>query len=72
MGVAALLEAAGLVTAGRHKEQVQDESQANYEGWYHEEESCINWTNHVDHVYNLIRACKPAPGAWTVLDGMRV
>jgi methionyl-tRNA formyltransferase len=71
MGVAALLEAVDLVTAGRHEEKAQDESQASYEGWYHEEESRINWANHVDQVYNLIRACNPAPGAWTVLDGVR-
>jgi methionyl-tRNA formyltransferase len=25
----------------------------------------------VDQVYNLIRACNPAPGAWTVMDGVR-
>src|SRR3569832_199849 len=35
MGVAALLEAADLVVAGRHEERVQDESQACYEGWFH-------------------------------------
>jgi methionyl-tRNA formyltransferase len=72
MGVAALLEAADIVTAGRHEERVQDESKASYEGWYHEDESRINWANHVDQVYNLVRACNPAPGAWTMLQGTRV
>ena len=72
MGVAALLEAADLVTADRHEERTQDEAQASYEGWYHEEESHINWANHVNQIYNLIRACNPAPGAWTVLGGTRV
>lgn len=71
MGVAALLEAVDLVTSGRHDERPQDESQATYEGWYHEEESRINWANHVDQVYNLIRACNPSPGAWSVLGGVR-
>jgi methionyl-tRNA formyltransferase len=71
MGIAALLEAVDLVTSGRHQERPQDESHASYEGWYHEEESRINWANHVDHVYNLIRACNPSPGAWTVLGGVR-
>lgn len=70
--MAALLEAADLVTSDRYEEQAQDESQASYEGWYHEEESRINWANHLNQVYNLIRACNPAPGAWTVLDGTRV
>lgn len=72
MGVAALLEAADLVTAGRHQEHPQDESQALYEGWFRAEESHINWANHIDHVYNLVRACNPAPGAWTMLDGVKV
>jgi len=71
MGVAALLEAADLVVAGRHQERAQDESRASYEGWFHEEESRIHWGQHVDTIYNLIRACNPAPGAWTVLGGVR-
>src|SRR5881227_4002167 len=33
MGVKAMLEAADLVVAGKHREAVQDESQASYEGW---------------------------------------
>jgi methionyl-tRNA formyltransferase len=72
MGVAALLEAADTVAAGRHEESAQDESQASYEGWFHEDESRIHWHQHADQVYNLIRACNPAPGAWTMLQGERV
>lgn len=72
LGVAALLEAADLVVAGRHTETVQDEGQASYEGWFRTEESRINWSNHVDQVYNLIRACNPAPGAWCELGGVKV
>src|SRR5690348_16210990 len=33
MGVQAMIEAADLVVAGKHRETVQDESQASYEGW---------------------------------------
>jgi methionyl-tRNA formyltransferase len=72
LGVQALLEAADLVLAGQQQELVQDESLASYEGWFREQESRINWSNHVDHVYNLIRACNPAPGAWTELAGTKV
>ena len=72
MGVAALLEGADLVTAGRHEERTQDESQATYEGWFQEAESRVDWARHVDHVYNLIRACNPAPGAWTEIGGVKV
>jgi methionyl-tRNA formyltransferase len=69
MGVQAMLEAADLVVSGKHRERVQDESQASYEGWCRKAEARINWANHVDFVYNLIRGCNPAPGAWTTLEG---
>ncbi len=72
LGVAALLEAADLVVAGKHQEVTQDESQASYEGWFKAEEAKINWANHVDQIYNLIRACNPAPGAWCELGGVKV
>jgi methionyl-tRNA formyltransferase len=69
MGVKAMLEAADLVVAGRHKETVQDESKASYEGWCRKAEARLYWANHVDFVYNTIRGCNPAPGAWTTLEG---
>ena len=72
LGVAALLEAADLVVSGQRRELVQDESLASYEGWFRAGESKINWANHVDQVYNLIRACNPAPGAWTELANTKV
>lgn len=72
MGVQALLEAADLVVAGRHRELAQDESQATYEGWFRESEARVNWANHVEVVYNLIRGCNPAPGAWTTLSGAKL
>jgi methionyl-tRNA formyltransferase len=50
LGVGAMLEAADLVVAGKHKEVVQDESQASYEGWFRANEAKIHWHNHVDHV----------------------
>ena len=63
-GVKALLEAADAVVAGKARETVQDESQATYEGWCRAAESQINWANHADKIYDLIRGCNPAPGAW--------
>ena len=71
-GVQAMLEAADLVVAGKHTETVQDESQATYEGWCRVGESRINFANHVDFVYDLIRGCNPAPGAWTTLGGKKL
>jgi len=69
MGVKAMLEAADLVVAGKHQETVQDESRATYEGWCRKAEARLHWANHLDFVYNTIRGCNPAPGAWTTLEG---
>jgi len=72
MGVAALQEAADLMVSGRAAQMAQDESQASYLGWCRGGESRINWHNHIDLVYNLIRGCNPAPGAWTTLKGKKL
>jgi methionyl-tRNA formyltransferase len=72
MGVAALIEAADLVVSGRTQAVPQDESCASYEGWCRDPEARINWHAHVDQVYNLIRGCDPAPGAWTLFNQKRL
>ena len=72
VGVKALLEAADLGVAGKHQEIVQDESKANYEGWFGVDAAQIHWATHITQIYNLIRACNPAPGAWTKLGEQKV
>ena len=72
MGIKAMLEAADLVLAGKHRETTQDESQATYEGWCRSAEARIDWAKPVAQVYDLIRGCNPAPGAWTTLAGKKV
>jgi len=72
MGIQAMLKAADLVMAGKHRETVQDENQASYEGWCRAAEARIYWHNHVDCIYNLIRGCNPAPGAWTTFAGKKI
>ena len=67
-----MLEAADLVVAAKHKETVQDEAQASYEGWCRAAEARIDWAKPIDHVHNLIRGCNPAPGAWTTLNGKKL
>jgi methionyl-tRNA formyltransferase len=66
LGVESLVQAADLVVSGRAHESTQNEHEATYEGWVREAESHINWAQHVDLVYDLIRGCNPAPGAWTM------
>jgi methionyl-tRNA formyltransferase len=72
LGVTALLEAADLVVANKHQEVVQDESKANYEGWFDANAAQIHWATHISQIYNLIRACNPAPGAWTKFGEQKV
>jgi methionyl-tRNA formyltransferase len=72
MGIAALQEAADLVVRGVAAGTVQDESQASYEGWCRDPEARINWHNHLDLIYNLIRGCDPAPAAWTTFKGKKL
>jgi len=72
MGITALQDAADLVLSGRAQESAQDESEASYEGWCRAAEAHINWHSHVDLLYNLIRGCNPAPGAWTTFNGKKL
>jgi len=72
MGVDAMLEAADLVVAGKHRETTQDESQASYEGWFREAEAKIHWADHANSIHDLIRGADPAPGAWTTLNGVKL
>jgi methionyl-tRNA formyltransferase len=72
LGIKALLEAADLVVAHQHQEIPQDESLANYEGWFEVNAAQIHWASHITQTYNLIRACNPAPGAWTKMGEQKV
>lgn len=72
LGVAALVEAAEQVIAGKVEAQAQHEEDASYEGTIGEAESEIRWASHIDLTYDLIRGCNPAPGAWTTLDGRKL
>jgi methionyl-tRNA formyltransferase len=72
LGIDALQEAADLIVSRAAVATPQDESQASYEGWCRDAEARINWHNHVDWVYNLIRGCDPAPAAWTTFNGKKL
>jgi len=72
MGVAGLIEVADMVIAGKAPAIAQYEPDAGYEGIIREAETRINWANHVDITFNLIRGCNPAPGAWTTHDGKKL
>lgn len=62
-GVAATVECAELVLAGKAKGVPQDESLATYEPLCRDQHACVDWACSVSHVHNLIRGCDPSPGA---------
>jgi methionyl-tRNA formyltransferase len=72
MGVAGLLETADKVVAGKAPALAQYEPHAGYEGILRDAESQIHWATHVDQIFNLIRGCNPAPGAWTTHEGKKL
>jgi len=69
MGVDALLEAVDLVRAGTAPRISQDESLATYEGPCERDNARLDWAKPWRQVYDLIRGCDPAPGAWTTFEG---
>ncbi len=50
----------------------QDESKATYEFRCKKSHAAIDWNKPAAEVYNLIRGCNPAPGAWTTHHGIEV
>src|SRR5215212_10562480 len=69
MGVDAMMESVDLVKAGKAPRIKQDESLATYEGRCGADNARIDWGKPWKQIYNLIRGCSPAPGAWTTHDG---
>lgn len=61
-----------LFRAGNPPHIVPDEAQASYERRCTAKHAKIDWNKPVGQVYNLIRGCNPAPGAWTTLKGETV
>jgi methionyl-tRNA formyltransferase len=72
LGVEALMEASRLVLASGAPALPQDPSAASYEGWCRAPEARVNWHDHGDRIYNLIRGCDPVPGAWTHYKGEKL
>jgi methionyl-tRNA formyltransferase len=62
-GVAATVECAELVLAGKARGVAQDETLASYEPLCRDEHACVDWARPVVQVHNLIRGCDPSPGA---------
>jgi methionyl-tRNA formyltransferase len=72
MGVDAMMEGLDLVKAGvvlKHKQNLADGS---YESWFKKDLAELDWSKPIAENYNIIRAANPAPGAWTMLKGVKL
>ncbi len=65
MGVDALAESVALVAAGKAARIEQDHRLSTYEPPCGEGHAHIRWYRPARELYNLIRGCNPAPGAWS-------
>ena len=69
----AMLEAADLVVAGKHtRDACRTNRRRATKAGAATPRRASTGRNHVDFVYNLIRGCNPAPGAWTTLNGQKI
>jgi methionyl-tRNA formyltransferase len=65
MGVDALAESVALVASGKAPRIEQDHRLSTYEPPCGEGHARIRWYKPAEVIYNLVRGCNPAPGAWT-------
>ncbi len=69
MGVAAMIASLDWVKAGNAPRIEQNLDAGSYESWFGKSQAKINWSDSAAHIYNIIRASNPQPGAWTTHHG---
>jgi methionyl-tRNA formyltransferase len=72
MGVDAMIEGLELVKAGVLLKHKQTLASGSYESWFKKDLAELDFAKPVADVYNTIRAANPAPGAWTMLKGVKL
>jgi methionyl-tRNA formyltransferase len=72
LGVDAMMESLDLVKAGVLLKHVQRLEDGSYESWFKKDLAELDWQKPAGEVYNTIRAANPAPGAWTMLAGVKL
>ncbi|MFN8617260.1 MAG: methionyl-tRNA formyltransferase [Dehalococcoidia bacterium] len=72
MGVEALAESVALVAAGKAPSTEQDHALSTYEPPCGEGHARIRWYKPAEVIYNLVRGCNPAPGAWTTYNDLEL
>jgi methionyl-tRNA formyltransferase len=72
MGVDAMIESLNLVRAGVKLRHKQNLAEGSYESWFKKDVAEIDWSKPVAEIYNTIRAANPAPGAWSMIKGVKL
>ena len=72
LGVDSMLESLDLVKAGVKLKHKQNLAEGSYESWFKKDVAELDWSKPVADVYNTIRAANPAPGAWSVIKGVKL
>jgi methionyl-tRNA formyltransferase len=69
LGAELLLETLPLLAEGKAKAEPQRDEEAVYAPMLTHEDERIDWTADAGRVFNLVRALRPRPGAFTLLGG---
>jgi methionyl-tRNA formyltransferase len=72
LGAQAIIEAVELMLSGIVRYIEQDEATATKAPKLSKEEGLINWNDTAEQIFNRIRAYKPFPGTFTMLDSRRL
>ncbi|MDD5428187.1 MAG: methionyl-tRNA formyltransferase [Candidatus Omnitrophica bacterium] len=69
LGAEALIEAIGLIAAGKMEPEKQDGAKATYAPKLKKEDGLIDWNESAAKIHNKVRGFVPWPGAYTYYDG---
>jgi methionyl-tRNA formyltransferase len=72
LGVDAMMESLDLVKAGVKLKHKQNLAEGSYESWFKKDVAELDWAKPVAELYNTIRAANPAPGAWSMINGIKL
>lgn len=66
-----LMDTLPAIFAGENESIVQDEAEVSFSPMISKEQEKIDWNNTARDIFNQVRALRPAPGAYTLLEGER-
>ncbi len=66
-----LMDTLPAIFAGENESIVQDEAEVSFSPMISKEQEKIDWNQTAREIFNQVRALRPAPGAYTLLEGER-